>query len=117
MGRRKKNLEPKKPSPEMSKKDFWTATFFDLMRQRDVAFYAGSYQAAARYQSQMTSAYNEIPNEEEFSELGDLTDDQLVAHFIETVEILPLEAVQDIFVAIADRLNYDLKPRLVSSNE
>ena len=115
MGRRKKPLEPKTPSPAMTPKDFWTATFFDLMRQRDVAFYAGSYQAAARYQSQMTSAYNEIPKDEEFSELGDLSDDQLVAHFIETVEVLPLEAVQDIFIAIADRLNYQLTPRLVSN--
>jgi phosphatidylinositol kinase/protein kinase (PI-3 family) len=114
MAKRKK-IEPKQPAPDMEKKEFWTHTFLDLRRQRDVAFYAGSYQAAARFQSQMTAAYNEIPKDEEFSDLGELTDEQLVAHFIETVEILPLSAVQDIFVAIADRLNYQLAPRLVSN--
>ena len=104
------------PRADQEPLDFFVATYNENCRMRDLALLNFSYQAAARFQSMATAAYEKIPRGDIETELSDLSDGEIVSMLIEQVEELPLEAVQDIFIAIADRLNYPLKPRLVNES-
>ncbi len=106
-----------KPDPTQDPTEFyenyWHETY--SMRQRAIKDY--SQTAAARYHALLLDVYERIPRDEATKDLDALSDQQLTQMCKALASSLPLEAAQEIFVALATDLGYPLSPRLVVNND
>ena len=107
----------KKPDPTQDPKEFYANYWHETygMRQQAIKDYAQT--AAARYHALLLDVYERIPKDEAAADLDALSDQQLAQMCKALVSSLPLEAAQEIFLALAADLGYPLEPRLVVNNE
>jgi hypothetical protein len=106
-----------KPDPSQDPKEFYVAYWHETYKMRQAAVKDYSATAAARYHALLLDVYERIPRDEALGDLDGLTDAQLSQMVKALVSSLPMETAQDLFCALAEDLNYPLKPRLVVNNE